>query len=455
MSHEQTSLAFRKNSVRALEDSALRAAMRQATDTFGTKRAEAFAHMADLEALRDRASAIRDDVLANLPTYVDRFVDSATRAGAVVHMANDAAAAREIIRRILSDRGARRIVKGKSMVSEEVDLNSHLEAAGMEVVETDLGEFIIQMEGETPSHIIVPAIHKNRRQVGRLFADRLGVPYSDDPQALTKIARKALREKFLSADAGISGANFAATDTGSLVLLTNEGNGRMVTTVPKLHVAILSIEKMLPSLADLPAFLRLLPRSATGQTITSYVSVITGPRKAGDATGAKELHIVLLDNGRTGILSGESRDILKCIRCGACMNVCPVYRTVGGHSYGWTYPGPMGLILTTLLTGMRKSHPLVDASTLCGACVEVCPVRVPLVDLILGLRQRKVREGFVDPRERRGMEAFGRVAASPTLFALGQRLVGAFWPVVRALGGKDVAGRMPVPAKTPLRRRLP
>jgi L-lactate dehydrogenase complex protein LldF len=346
-------------------------------------------------------------------------------------------------------------VKGKSMVSEEVDLNSHLEAAGMEVVETDLGEYIIQMEGETPSHIIVPAIHKNRRQVGKLFADRLGVPYSDDPQVLTKIARKALREKFLSADAGISGANFAAADTGSLVLLTNEGNGRMVTTVPKLHVAILSIEKMLPSLTDLPAFLRLLPRSATGQTITSYVSVITGPRKAGDATGAKELHIVLLDNGRTEILAGESRDILKCIRCGACMNVCPVYRTVGGHAYGWTYPGPMGMVLTTLLTGMKKSHPLVDASTLCGACVDVCPVRVPLVDLILGLRRRKVREGFADARERRGMAIFGRAAASPALFALGQRLAGPFWSVVRALGGKDVAGRMPAPAKTPLRRRLP
>jgi len=375
VSHEQTSLAFRENTVRALGDSALRAAMKQAADTFGTKRADAFAPVADLEALRDRASAIREVVLANLPMYVDRFVAAATRAGAVVHRASDAATAREIVRKILADRGARRIVKGKSMVSEEVDLNSRLEAAGMEVVETDLGEYIIQMEGETPSHIIVPAIHKDRRQVGRLFADRLGVPYSDDPQVLTKIARKALREKFLSADAGISGANFAAADTGSLVLLTNEGNGRMVTTVPPLHVAILSIEKMLPSLADLPAFLRLLPRSATGQTITSYVSVITGPRKAGDATGAKELHIVLLDNGRTEILDGKSRDILKCIRCGACMNVCPVYRTVRGHAYGWTYPGPMGMILTTLLTGMGKSHPLVDASTLCGACVGVCPVR--------------------------------------------------------------------------------
>jgi len=287
VSHEQTSLAFRENTVRALEDAALRAAMKHATDTFGTKRADAFAPVADLEELRDRASAIRDDVLANLPMYVDRFVASATRAGAVVHRANDAATAREIIRKILADRGARRIVKGKSMVSEEVDLNSHLEAAGMEVVETDLGEYIIQMEGETPSHIIVPAIHKNRRQVGRLFADRLGVPYSDDPQVLTKIARKALREKFLSADAGISGANFAAADTGSLVLFTNEGNGRMVTTVPPLHVAILSIEKMLPSLADLPAFIRLLPRSATGQPITSYVSVITGPRKPGTRPGRR------------------------------------------------------------------------------------------------------------------------------------------------------------------------
>ena len=455
MSHEQTSLAFRENTVRALKDSPLRAAMKQAADTFGTKRADAFAPVEDLEALRDRASAIRDDVLANLPMYVDRFVASATRAGAAVHRAKDASEAREIIAKVLSERGAKRIVKGKSMVSEEVDLNSHLEAAGMEVVETDLGEYIIQMEGETPSHIIVPAIHKNRRQVGRLFADRLGVPYTEDPQALTKIARKALREKFLSADAGVSGANFAVADTGSLVLVTNEGNGRMVTTVPPLHVAILSVEKMLPSLADLPAFLRLLPRSATGQTITSYVSVITGPRKAGDATGAKELHIVLLDNGRTEILAGESRDILKCIRCGACMNVCPVYRMVGGHAYGWTYPGPMGLVLTTLLTGMRKSHPLVDASTLCGACVEVCPVRVPLVELILGLRRRKVRDRFSDPRERLGMEAFGKAAAKPALFALGQRLAGRFWPVVRALGGKDVAGRMPAPAKTPFRRRQP
>ncbi|HEX9205936.1 MAG TPA: LutB/LldF family L-lactate oxidation iron-sulfur protein [Candidatus Deferrimicrobiaceae bacterium] len=455
MSAGQTSLRFRENAVRALGDETLRAAMRHAADTFGTKRADAFAPLPDVEELRDRASAIREEVLANLPVYVERFAASATRAGATVHRAKDAAAAREIVAGILAERGAKRIVKGKSMVSEEAELNAHLESAGMEVVETDLGEYIIQLEGEPPSHIIVPAIHKNRRQVGSLFAKHLGVPYTEDPQELTKIARKALREKFLAADAGISGANFAAADTGSLVLFTNEGNGRMVTTVPPLHVAILSIEKVIPSLSDLPAFIRLLPRSATGQPITSYVSVITGPRRPGGATGAQELHVVLLDNGRTGILAGESRDILKCIRCGACMNVCPVYRAVGGHSYGWTYPGPMGLILTALLTGMEKSHPVVDASTLCGACEEVCPVRVPLVPLILGLRRRKVREGFADPAERRGMALFSRAAASPALFSLGQRLAGLFWPVARLLGGKDVAGRIPPPAKRPFRRKAP
>ena len=455
MSDVQTSLAFRANARRALGDASLRSAMRKAADTFGTKRTDAFAPVADLEALRDKASALRLQVLDRLQEYGEMFASRATKAGATVHRAKDAAAAREIIARILKDRGAKTVVKSKSMVSEEIHLNAHLEKAGMEVLETDLGEYIIQLLGETPSHIIVPAIHKNRQQVGRLFAEKLGVEYTEDPQVLTKIARRAIREKFLNADAGLSGANFAAAASGSLVLLTNEGNGRMVTTVPPLHIAILSLEKMIPSLADLPTFIRLLPRSATGQSITSYVSVITGTRKPGEATGAKELHIVLLDSGRSEILSGECREILKCIRCGACMNVCPVYRTVGGHSYGWTYPGPMGIVLTTLLTGMAKSHPLVDASTLCGACVEVCPVRIPLTDLFLKLRERRVREGFSKPMEKRGMRIFGKVAASPSLFSAGQFLSRTFWPLVRAFGGKDVAGRLPRPAKVPFHRRVP
>lgn len=450
----QNSLNFRTNAVSAIKDGALRKAMRQATDTFGSKRTSAMESV-DFTVLREKASAIRMEVLDNLPAYIERFTTQATKAGASVHRAANATEANSIIADILKSHNVKMVAKGKSMVSEETHLNAHLEKEGFEVVETDLGEYIIQLEGETPSHIIVPAIHKNRQQVGRLFADRLGVAYSEDPQVLTKIARKVLREKFLRADAGISGANFAIAESGSLVLFTNEGNGRMVTSVPPLHIAILSIEKILPSLTDLPTFMRLLPRSATGQMLTSYVSILTGNRKAMDATGAKELHIVLLDNGRSEILKGDCREILKCIRCGACMNVCPVYRTVGGHAYGWTYPGPMGIILTTLLTGMASSHPLVDASTLCGACNDACPVKVPLQEMILKQRIRRVAEGFSPAPVSLGMRLFGTAVQSPLLFSTGEKLASRFWSVVRSVGGEKVVGRLPKPTKVPFSRRMP
>ena len=250
---------------------------------------------------------------------------------------------------------------------------------------------IVQIADEKPSHILAPAIHKTRSQVGELFSEKLNVPYSDDPAVLTKIARNVLRQEFLTADAGISGANFAVASSGSLAIFTNEGNGRMVTTLPPLHIAVLSIEKIIPTLKDLSLFTQLLPRSATGQILSSYLSVITGSRKPGESTGTKELHIVLLDNGRSEILKGEYREILKCIRCSACFNVCPVYRAIGGHAYGVTYPGPMGMVLTSLLEGIDKVYPLLDATTLCGACVEVCPVRVPLVKLLTMLREERVR----------------------------------------------------------------
>ncbi|MGB9079696.1 MAG: LutB/LldF family L-lactate oxidation iron-sulfur protein [Desulfuromonadaceae bacterium] len=452
--NSQNSLDFRANAAGAIKDGSLRKAMRQATDTFGSRRSVAMESV-DFSALREKASAIRMEVLDNLPAYIESFTTRATKAGASVHRAADAESANRIIADILKSNNVKMVAKGKSMVSEEIHLNAHLEKEGFEVVETDLGEYIIQLEGETPSHIIVPAIHKNRRQVGRLFADRLGVDYSEDPQVLTKIARKVLREKFLAADAGISGANFAIAESGSLVLFTNEGNGRMVTSVPPLHIAILSIEKILPSLTDLPTFIRLLPRSATGQMITSYVSILTGNRKADDATGARELHIVLLDNGRSGILGGDCREILKCIRCGACMNVCPVYRTVGGHAYGWTYPGPMGIILTTLLTGMARSHPLVDASTLCGACNDACPVKVPLQEMILKQRISRISEGFSPPAVSMGMRLFGVAVKSPLLFSTGEKLAGRFWSVIRSVGGENVTGRLPRAAKLPFSRRLP
>ncbi len=447
------SIDFRSNAKRALADASLRTSMSHAAETFAAKRAGAFASL-PVDVWRDRASEIRMNVLDNLHHYVDSFAFAATRAGAVVHRARDAAIARETVAYILKDRGATKVVKSKSMVTEEIHLNDHLERQGVEVIETDLGEYIVQIAKEAPSHILVPAIHKNRSQVGRLFAEKLGVAYTDDPAILTSIARRTLRKEFLSAHAGISGANFAIAESGSLVLFTNEGNGRMVTTLPPLHIAVLSIEKMIPRLSDLATLVRLLPRSATGQILTSYLSVITGIRKSNENTGAKELHIVLVDNGRSQILEGECREMLKCIRCSACLNVCPVYRTVGGHAYGSTYPGPMGIVLTTLLNGLDHAHPLLDATTLCGACNEVCPVRVPLVQLLRILRERRVEAGLTAPSERRAMSAFGLAAKSPALFASGQRLSKTFWPLLGIVERKGNLKRLPMPADKTFRRRM-
>jgi len=452
MSISTKSVPFRANTVKALNDPSLKSALRHATETFAQKRTEAKASV-PFEAWRDEASGLRSHVLDNLSDYVDRFHVSAVRAGAVVHRAQDAESAREIIASVLKRFSAKRIVKSKSMITEEIHLNSYLHEQGFKVVETDLGEYIIQLAQESPSHIIVPAVHKTRKQVGELFAEKLGCDYTEDPFILAKIARGVLRNEFVSADAGISGANFAVADSGSIVLVTNEGNGRMVTTLPPLHIAVLSIEKIVPTLADLPKLLRMLPRSATGQTLTSYVSVITGARKQGDTTGATELHIVMLDNGRSEIVKGEFREILKCVRCGACMNVCPVYRTVGGHAYAATYPGPMGIILTTLLERMERAHTLLDATTLCGACAEVCPVKIPLPGLLRRLREVRVEQGFTAQMERRGMEGFGFAVQSAGVFHLGQKLARVSWPFLQKLNGKGALARMPRPdAKTFARR---
>lgn len=457
MSHPQ-SITFRANAARALEDQPLRAAMRHATETFAQKRAAAVGAL-PIEAWREEASWIRLQVLDNLTEFLDRFVGNATKAGAIIHRAVDGPTASRLVADILTERGIRKVVKSKSMVSEEIHLNHYLAAKGVRVVETDLGEYIIQIAGEKPSHIIVPAIHKDRRQVGRLFAEKLGIAYTDDPVALTKIARRVLREEFLSAGAGISGANFAIADTGSLAIFTNEGNGRLVTTVPLLHIAVLSIEKILPALADLPKFIRLLPRSATGQVLTTYLSLITGTRKPGQATGARELHIVLVDNGRSKIIQGPYREMLKCIRCGACLNVCPVYRLVGGHAYGTTYPGPMGVVLTNLLDGLERAHPLLDATTLCGACAEVCPVQVPLPQLLRKLREARVAAHLVSGVQRGTMAGFGWVTRFPGLFHLAQKAARIFWPlaglVVHKISGHDMLGRLPVPVACSFRRRKP
>jgi len=448
-----TDLRFRENAATAIRNSSLRSALRKATDLLSSKRAQGVASI-PLESWRDQASAVRTKVLDDLHAYVDRFAFKATRAGAVVHRARDAAVARDIVFHLLQDRGAKTIVKAKSMVTEEIHLNQHLEARGMEVIETDLGEYIVQMAGEAPSHILGPAIHKNRREIGRLFAEKLGVEYSDDPEVLTKIARRTLRDKFFCAQAGISGANFAIADSGSIVLFTNEGNGRMVTTLPPIHIVVMSIEKIIPSLADLPTFVRLLPRSATGQPLSSYMSVITGTRKPGETTGAGELHIVLVDNGRSQIVMGDYREILKCIRCSACINVCPVYSEVGGHAYDSPYSGPMGIVLTIMLEGMEKAHSLLDASTLCGACDEVCPVKVPLKKLLRSLREQRVRDGLTSRTERIGMAAISLSSQLPILFRFGQNISRFVWPILNKIERESNLSRIPRPAKTTFRRRI-
>lgn len=452
MNKNQAPVSFKSNAANALNNPSLRIAMRNITSTFGKKRVDAIGDK-PFEEWRERASEIRMDVLNNIGDYVDMFSKNATKAGAVVHRAKDSSIACDIVASLLKDYGADKVVKSKSMISEEIHLNAYLEKEGIKVVETDLGEYIIQIAGETPSHIIVPAIHKSRQQVGQLFCEKLGCEFTDDPTTLTKTAKKILREEFITAPASISGSNFAIAETGSISLVTNEGNGRMVTTLPPLHIAITAIEKILPKLSDLALFLRLLPRSATGQVLTSYFSLITGVRKEADSTGAKHLHIVLLDNGRSEIVKSDCKEILKCIRCGACMNVCPVYGIIGGHAYDSTYPGPMGVILSAVLNGLERAHPLLDASTLCGACSDVCPVKVPLAKLINRLREIKVENGLAPELESIGMWGFGAAAKHPKLFELGQKAANAAWPIARLLD-KQTVDRLPKPVQFSFKRRV-
>lgn len=452
MTDHRTILDFRTNSAQAVSDRDLRAAMKNATDTANTKRIESFSAIPDVNELRNRAGAIRLEVLADFERYVDQFILNAEASGATVHQAADAQSAQDIVVGLLNRGNVRRVVKSKSMISEEIHLNARLEQEGIAVTETDLGEYIVQMAGETPSHITAPAIHKTRQQVGELFAEKLGCQYTDDPYKLTKVARETLRREFMGAEAGITGANFAVAETGSIALFTNEGNGRMVTGFPPLHIAVLSIEKIIPRLTDLAIFSQLLPRSATGQTMTSYLTVLTGTRKPDEVVGPDESHIVLLDNGRRRILQSEFRDVLKCIRCGACLNVCPVYRIVGGHSYGSTYSGPMGIILTTLLEGMDMASSLLDATTLCGACAEVCPVKVPLKDLLTALRRTRAQKGLCGLTERSAMAAFGMVASSSFLYDLSQRLLPPLWGILSRVGARTIITRLPQPANYPFRR---
>ena len=421
-------MSFDRGVRAALSDVQLRGALRQATSLFGDRRQTALASVRDWEGARERARAIKDDTLLHLDHYLEQFTANAERAGARVHWARDAGEACEIIGRIAEQRGARTVVKSKSMASEEIHLNAALARRGLEPIETDLGEYIIQLAGETPSHIVVPAIHKTRAQIAALFTDKLGIAPSDDAAALTAAARQALRRRFAEAEVGISGVNFAVAETGTILILENEGNARLTTSLPQTHIALMGIEKVIPRFADLEVFLQLLPRSGTGQVLTAYQSLLTGAKPRPEDEGPDELHIVLLDNGRSRMLGAPvTRQSLACIRCGACLNACPVYRQIGGHAYGAVYPGPIGAILTPQLIGIERAAHLPYASSLCGACRDVCPVKIDIPAVLLHLRAQVIEQRAGKGRwlERFLFRAYAAVMGRPWVYEWAMRIARA------------------------------
>jgi L-lactate dehydrogenase complex protein LldF len=383
-----------------------------------SQRAQGMASLQDPEGVRDRARLIRAHTLSRLDYYLDQFVNSAERAGARVHFAERASEARRTVLELCSTHGVRLAVKSKSMISEEIGLNHALEAAAVEVIESDLGEYIIQLAGERPSDILAPALHKTREQIGQLFHEKLGIPLTADPTELAAAARKCLRQVFLTADLGISGVNFGVAETGTICTVTNEGNGRLTTTTPSVHIALMGIERLVPTLNDLSTMLQVLARSTTGQKLSVYTNLLTGPRRPDEADGPGELHIVLIDNGRSRVLGSNIAEILYCIRCGACLRACPVFRQIGGHAYGSVYPGPIGSVLTPALFGLEEWAELPGASTLCGACEEVCPVRIQIPGLLLKQRDEIYRTGRMPFWLKAGIRIYREAAVRPRLFTL-------------------------------------
>jgi L-lactate dehydrogenase complex protein LldF len=430
------SMAFKRRAAAALANETLQANLAK----FGTAglarlRAQAVAEYGPqaFERLRTAGAEIRDRALAELDTYLERFEREATGRGATVLFAETRAEACDLVVEICRRHGLRKAIKSKSMLSEEAGLNEALEAIGVQAVETDLGEYIIQLAGEPPSHIIAPAVHKSKDEVAELFAKFHARPRLSEVPELTRDAREALRTHFLSADLGISGGNFLIAETGSGVVVTNEGNGRMVSTLPRVHVCITGIEKVIPTLEDFATLLRLLTRSATGQPISNYVSLFTGAKRPGDRDGPEHMYFILVDGGRTGLVGGDMEAMLRCIRCGACMNHCPVYKTVGGHAYGWVYPGPMGAVLTPSYVGLENALDLPHAATLCNQCGVVCPVKIPLPELLRKLRERQVERGLRPKTEMFAIRAWSWVAQRPRLYAFATR-----WAArcLRVLGGR-------------------
>ncbi len=420
MTVHSTTPQFKQNAHAALRDAQLQQALGNVRVNFVERRATAAARLPEFEALRDSARDIKNHTLAHLDLYLEAYEKKVTEAGGHVHFARDSAEACAVIVDICKSRGARTVAKGKSMVSEEIGLNAAIEAAGMRAIETDLGEYIIQLRGETPSHIIAPAVHLNKEQVEQDFR-RVHVDLDKDrdltaPESLLAEARAVLREQFLSADIGVTGANFLIAETGTSIIVTNEGNGDLSQTLGRAHIVVASLEKVIPTLEDAAQILRVLARSATGQDMSVYTTLSTGPRRPGDPDGPEEYHVVLVDNGRSSMLGGAFQDMLRCIRCAACMNHCPVYHAVGGHAYGSVYPGPMGAVLTPSLIGVDKGGNLPNASTFCGRCESVCPVRIPLPKMMRHWREREFERHLSPAGQRCGLGVWGFFARRPTLY---------------------------------------
>ncbi|MCT9117515.1 LutB/LldF family L-lactate oxidation iron-sulfur protein [Cupriavidus gilardii] len=419
--HFVPSADFKARARAALDDPKLRSSFRGAMDFLQNKRAIQFPDGDELQALRDLGEAVRQHALAHLPQLLEQLEAKLTEVGVQVHWAQTPDEANAIIAGIAERHGARSVIKGKSMASEEIALNHYLAERGIRSLESDMGEYIVQLAGEGPSHIVMPAIHKTRGDIAALFEQHIpDTPYTEDVDTLIQTGRRALRHAFVEADIGLSGVNFAAADTGTLWLVENEGNGRLSTTVPPVHIAIMGIEKVVASLDHIVPLATLLTRSATGQAITTYFNLITGPRRAGELDGPREMHVVLLDNGRTqAYADAQLRATLQCIRCGACMNHCPVYTRIGGHAYGTTYPGPIGKIISPHLLGLDATADLPTASSLCGACGEVCPVRIPIPQLLIRLRteaNRNPDEAVQHPLRGQGAR-----------YSRGEQLIWRFW----------------------------
>jgi L-lactate dehydrogenase complex protein LldF len=417
---QPTSHAFKANATAALADADLQRALRNAGGGFVSKRARARDALPEFDALCAAAKDIKNHTLAHLDLYLEAYEQKVTASGGHVHWAATAEEARQIVLGICREAGAKRVTKGKSMVAEEITLNTALEAEGLEVAETDLGEYIIQIRNEGPSHIIAPAVHLNRDQLEADFRRvHTHLPQERsllEPAELVSEARGVLRDKFVRSDVGITGANFLIAETGSSVIVTNEGNGDLTQLLPRVHIVVTSIEKLVPTLDDVSTILRVLARSATGQDMSMYTTFSTGARRQYDPDGPAAYHVVLLDNGRTEMLGSEFQDMLRCIRCGACMNHCPVYQAVGGHAYGWVYPGPMGAVLTPALIGVHEAGHLPNASTFCGRCESVCPMSIPLPKMMRHWREREFTRGDSPWTQRMAVRAWAWIAARPKLY---------------------------------------